>query len=134
VIFLVPDACFLLTKADNQYKLSAMTILQIQRRIEQVRRQLTDLGPLHPGTLTEQYNVCGTPGCHCKDPKDPSKHGPYYQLSFSRRSRSTSRFVRPEQVALMQQKVANYKRLRELVNEWVDLAIELERMEREQAR
>jgi hypothetical protein len=34
----------------------------------------------------------------------------------------------------MQQKVANYKRLRELVNEWVDLAIELERMEREQAR
>jgi hypothetical protein len=76
VIFLGPDACFLLTKADNQYKLSAMTILQIQRRIEQVRRQLTDLGPLHPGTLTEQYNVCGTPGCHCKDPKDPRKHGP----------------------------------------------------------
>ena len=111
-----------------------MTILQIQRRIEQVRRQLTDLGPLHPGTLTEQYNVCGTPGCHCKDPKDPRKHGPYYQLSFSRRRKSTSRFVRPEQVALMQQKVANYKRLRELVNEWVDLAIELERMEREQAR
>jgi hypothetical protein len=111
-----------------------MTILQIQRRIEQVRRQLTDLGPLHPGTLTEQYNVCGTPGCHCKDLKDARKHGPYYQLSFSRRRKSTSRFVRPEQVALMQQKVANYKRLRELVNEWVDLAIELERMEREQAR
>jgi len=57
-----------------------------------------------------------------------------YQLSFSRRNRSTSRFVRPEQVALMQQKVANYKKLRELVNEWVDLAIELERLEREQAR
>jgi len=111
-----------------------MTILQIQRRIEQVRRQLTDLGPLHPGTLTEQYNVCGTPGCRCKDPKDPRKHGPYYQLSFSRHSKSTSRFVRPERMAVMQEKVANYKRLRELVNEWVDLAIELERLEREQAR
>ena len=122
------------TYADNQYKLSAMTVLQVQRRIEHLKRQLTDLGGMHPGTLTEQYNVCGTPGCGCKDPEDPRKHGPYYQLSFSRRSRSTSRFVRPERVQIMREKVANYKRFRELTNEWVDLAIELERLEREQAR
>jgi uncharacterized protein DUF6788 len=111
-----------------------MTTTQVQRRIEQVKRQLTELGPMHPGTLTEQYNVCGTPGCRCKDPKEPRKHGPYYQLSFSRHSKSTSRFVRPGRVAVMQEKVANYKRLRELVNEWVDLAVKLDQMEREQAR
>jgi hypothetical protein len=30
----------------------------------------------------------------------------------------------------MRAKVANYKRLRELINEWVDLSLELERLER----
>ena len=34
----------------------------------------------------------------------------------------------------MRQKVANYKRFRELVNQWVDLAVELERAERAQAK
>jgi hypothetical protein len=42
--------------------------------------------------------------------------------------------VRPAQVEEMREKVANYKRLRELVNEWVELAVELERAEREQAK
>jgi len=80
--------------------------------------------------LSEQYNVCGTPGCHCKDPKNPRRHGPYYQLSYTWRGKSSSRFVRPEQVAKMRRKVENYKRFRELVNEWVDLAVERERAER----
>jgi hypothetical protein len=103
---------------------------QIQRQIEQVKKELADLGPVHPGSLSEQYNICGTPGCHCKDTKNPQKHGPYYQLSYGWRGKSSSLFVRPERVAEMRKKVTNYKRLRELVKEWVDLAVELERVER----
>jgi hypothetical protein len=34
----------------------------------------------------------------------------------------------------MREKVSNYKRFRELVNEWVDLAVELERVGRAQAK
>ena len=34
----------------------------------------------------------------------------------------------------MRQKVARYKRFRELVNEWVDLEVERERAEREKER
>lgn len=85
---------------------------------------------MHPGSLGEQFNVCGTPGCHCKDPQDPRKHGPYYQLSYTWRGKSSTRFVRQERVAEMREKVSNYKRFRELVNEWVDLAMDLERIER----
>ena len=107
---------------------------QIQRRIEQLKTQLADLGPMHPGSLSEQYNVCGTPGCRCKDPDNPRKHGPYYQLSYSWRGKSSSRFVTPERVAEMRQTVANYKRFRELTNEWVDLAVEMERVERARAK
>ena len=42
--------------------------------------------------------------------------------------------MRPDQVAGVREKVANYKRFRELINEWVDLAVELERAERAQDR
>ena len=107
---------------------------RVQRRLAQLQRQLLALGPLHPGSISEQYNVCGQPGCRCKDPHQPQKHGPYYQLSFTWRGKSSTRFLRPEQVEPMRQKVANYKRLRELMNEWVSLGVELERAERARAK
>jgi hypothetical protein len=34
----------------------------------------------------------------------------------------------------MRETVSNYKRFRELVNEWVDLVVELEKVERAQAK
>jgi hypothetical protein len=108
-----------------------MNLPEIDRRIEALRERLARLGPMHPGSLSEQYNVCGKAGCRCKDPKKPQKHGPYYQLSFTWRGKSTTRFVGPERVAAMERKVANYKRFRELVKEWVDLEVERERAEKE---
>jgi hypothetical protein len=107
---------------------------QIQHQIEAVKKQLAELGPMHPGSLSEQFNVCGNPGCRCKDPKDPQRHGPYYQLSYTWRGRSSTRFVRQEAVVKMREKVSNYKRFRELVNECVDLSLELEKIERAQAK
>ena len=110
------------------------TIPQLERQIERLERQLVKLGPMHPGSLSEQYNVCGKPGCRCKDAKDPQKHGPYYQLSFTWRGKGQTRFVRAERLAEVRQKIANYKQFRELSDEWVDLAVEMEQLEREQAR
>jgi hypothetical protein len=107
---------------------------QIQNQIEAVRKQLADLGPIHPGSLSEQYNVCGNPTCRCKDPKNPQRHGPYYQLSYTWRGKSSTRFVRQEAVSEMRAKITNYKRFRELVNEWVDLVVELEKANRAQAK
>jgi hypothetical protein len=114
--------------------ISDMKTTQIKRKIEHLRQQLTELGPMHPGSLSEQYNVCGKPGCRCKDAKNPQKHGPYHQLSFTWRGKGRTRFVRAEGLAEMRQKIANYKRFRELTGEWVDLVVELEQQEREQNR
>jgi hypothetical protein len=107
---------------------------QIQNQIEAVKKQLAYLGPMHPGSLSEQYNVCGNPGCRCKDPVNPQKHGPYYQLSYTWRGKSSTRFVRQENAAEMREKISNYKRFRELINQWVDLMVELEKVERAQAK
>jgi hypothetical protein len=107
-----------------------MVSSNLKQRITEIKRELSELGPLHPGSVSEQYNICGTPGCQCKDPKNPRKHGPYYQLSYGWRGKSSSLFVRADQVGAMREKVANYKRMQELVKEWVDLEMELERRER----
>ena len=112
--------------------ISDMKNTPIERKIERLKQQLAELGPMHPGSLSEQYNVCGKVGCRCKDAKNPQKHGPYYQLSFTWRGKGRTRFVRSERLAEMRQKVANYKRFRELTDEWVDLMVELEQQEREQ--
>ena len=111
-----------------------MKLSEIERRIEAIQQRLRQLGPMHPGSLGEQYNVCGKAGCRCKDPKKPQKHGPYFQLSYRWRGKSTTRFVRREQVAGMQRKVANYQRFRKLMGEWVEMEIERERAEREKEK
>src|SRR5450631_2396844 len=67
---------------------------QIELRIKRIKRELTKLGPMRPGTLSMQYAACQKPGCACMDPVKPKKHGPFYQLSYSHLGKSTTRFVR----------------------------------------
>src|SRR5438046_9635104 len=89
--------------------ISVMKTTPIERKIEHLKQELAELGPMHPGSLSEQYNVCGKPGCRCKDPKNPQKHGPYYQLSFTWRGKGRTRFVRAEHLAGIREKNANYE-------------------------
>ncbi|HUY13419.1 MAG TPA: DUF6788 family protein [Terriglobia bacterium] len=125
----------MLTSSDSyNMSIGMMDLGPVRRRLARLQRQLRELGPLHPGTISEQYNVCGQPGCRCKDPNNPQRHGPYYQLSFTWRGKGSTRFLRPEQVEPMRRKVANYKRLRDLMSEWVQLEIERERAEREKEK
>ena len=102
----------------------------IQRRIEQIKAELAQLGPLRPGHLSQQYNVCGTPNCRCKaDP--PRKHGPYYQLSYTWQRKSHSEFVRLENLAAIRQQLTNYERLRALVEEWIALGLDAAHLQRQ---
>ena len=94
------------------------------RQIERVKGQLAALGDLRPGSLSTQYNVCGTPGCRCKA-TPPEKHGPYYQVSFTRKGKSSSKFVRKEDLAAIRRELKNYEAMKTLVDQWIDLATEL---------
>ena len=99
-------------------------IKSLERQIEKVKQQFVRLGELRRGSLSEQYNVCGTPGCRCKA-SPPEKHGPYYQLSYTRQGKSTTRFVRKPNLAAVKRQLRNYARLRTLVDRWIDLASEI---------
>lgn len=111
--------------------MSAKQITQLQRRIAGIKKRLSALGDLRPGTLSRQYNVCGNPTCRCKDPKNPKKHGPYYQLSYTYRGKSRTEFVRKELLAQVREEIKNYAVFRELTRQWVDLSLEKARLRRE---
>jgi hypothetical protein len=93
-------------------------------KIEEVKRQIAALGEMRPGSLSTQYNVCGSPGCRCKA-SPPKKHGPYYQVSYTRKGKSGTRFVRKEDLPSIRRHLKNYSRMRALVDRWIELAIRL---------
>jgi hypothetical protein len=82
------------------------------------------LGDLRPGSLSRQYNVCENLTCRCKG-SPPEKHGPYYQVSYTRQGRSGTTFVRRPQLATVRRQLRNYTRLRQLVDRWIEAGTEL---------
>jgi len=96
----------------------------LEQRIQKIKKRIAALGDLRPGVISQQYNVCGNPGCRCKA-CPPIKHGPYYQLSFAWKGKSSTRFVRDGDLPQVEKQLGNYRQLRELVDEWIRVAAEL---------
>ena len=91
-------------------------IQKIEVQIERVRRELMELGPMRPGSLSCQY----------KNRKE--KKQPYFQLSYTHKRKSRSEYVRPENLNAIRAELGNYKKFRGLVDRWVDLALELSKL------
>ena len=108
-------------------------IQQLENTISKLKADLATLGELRPGSLSQQYNVCGRPNCRCKG-SPPQRHGPYYQLSYTRNGKSSSRFVKPSEFAAVRRQVETYAHLRTLVDRWIDLATELSELKLAKSR
>jgi len=104
----------------------------LEANIAKIKATLAALGDLRPGTLSQQYNVCGKPACRCKA-RPPRKHGPYYQVSFTWQGKSQSQFVRREDVPAVRVQLRTYQRLRTLVDMWISVAMTLSRLRLHQA-
>ena len=103
----------------------------LEAQIEKVKQELLTLEDLRPGSLSKQYNVCGSANCRCKD-DPPQKHGPYYQLSFTRKGRSGTKFIKKPHLTMVRKQLKNYARLRTLVDRWIELSTELCQLKVEQ--
>jgi hypothetical protein len=91
-------------------------LVQIERRIERIKDALLKIGPMRPGSLTRQF----------KEPKTHS--GPYWQISYTRKMRSKSDYVRSDCVAEIRKEISAYKRFKDLMEEWIDLGIEASKL------
>jgi len=97
-------------------------LLQIEKRITAIKVKLTAINEMRPGSLTRQF----------KDPMNQT--GAYYQLSYTRAMRSRTEYIASDAVPDIRRQVANYKRFKELSDEWVDLGIEHSRLKIKAAR
>jgi hypothetical protein len=102
---------------------TVLTIQQIDGKIADLKRQLLALEPMHPGSLSSQYHVCGKSGCKCTAAPKPQPHGPYCKLNFVHHGKFTCRFVRADVVGEVSALVATFKTFRQLTDEWVSLSI-----------
>ena len=96
---------------------------RLDAQIAAIQRELATLADLRPGTLSRQYTVCSSPGCRCKA-RPPQKHGPYYHLSYTRHGKGGTRLIKPADLPTVRAAVANYARLKRLIDRWIDLATE----------
>lgn len=98
-----------------------MDINILQQLIEQ---QLSLPAPLI-GSVKKQYTTCGQPNCRCKAKLNPQKHGPYNQLSYSFKGRSSTMFVKDKDIQKITAMTASYKAHRELTMEIGKCMVEL---------
>ena len=101
--------------------LSDMDVKGLEARRGAIRRELASIGDLRPGSLFERYRKCGKPGCHCAREGDPG-HGPNWVLTARVNGRALTRAIPREAVAQARAQIDEYKRLRALTAELVEVS------------
>jgi len=85
---------------------------QIAKKIASIKKALGEIGPMRPGSLTEQF----------KDREN--EVGAFWQISYTRKMHSRTDYIRREWVMATQQQVKEYKKFKRLIETWVPLAID----------
>jgi hypothetical protein len=86
-------------------------------RIAQIHQELASIELLCTGTLTKRMKSCGSPSCRCAH--DPAaRHGPYYEWGHMHAGKLVHRVVSAEQAKVLQEAIANYRRLKKLLRGW----------------
>src|ERR1039457_4762125 len=96
--------------------MSQKRIQQIEQRIDRIKKALLEIGPMRPGSLSRQY----------KDPQHQA--GAYWQISYTRRMKSRTEYVRREWVKEIPRQPATQKRLKRRVDQFIALSIEHSRL------
>lgn len=89
------------------------TIDHWQKQLAEAKTALAQLGPMRPGTLSQQFKRPG------------QKNGPYWQLSYTFRQRRYGRYIRPNETDGLREMIANFKRFKTLVDLCIELSIQI---------
>jgi hypothetical protein len=91
---------------------------QIERRIAKIKQALADLGDMRPGSLSVQTRSWG---------------GQYRQLSYTHLGKGHTEYIPRERVKEVKRQIANFRKFRDLTQEWVNLAVQLCKLKQAQA-
>lgn len=99
----------------------SVTLAELESRRVAVQSELTQLGDMRAGSVSETGGRCGNPNCHCHQPGDAG-HGPYYRLTRKVDGKTiTQTFSSPAGLAKAQREVAEYHRFRALSRQLLEV-------------
>jgi hypothetical protein len=95
-----------------------------RKELQRIRRALSEVGFVLPGSITERLTRCGHANCRCQG--DPAVlHGPYHQWTRKVEAKTLTRIFSDEQISDYGSWFDNERRLRELVGELERLGLEI---------
>ena len=95
-----------------------------RRRLSQIQAELSQIGLVLPGSLTDRTTRCQRAGCHCHaDP--PQLHGPYPTWTRKISGRTITRTLTPEDAERLRPYFDAHRHLRQLITELEAISIQL---------
>ena len=79
------------------------------------------LGEMQSGSLVPRYRKCGKPTCHCATDDGPG-HGPSWSLTRRVDGKTVTRVIAPDEVPGGRARLAEYRLMRRLVGELVEVS------------
>ena len=101
----------------------------IKELLDERGRLLAELGSLSHmlhGSWVERFSVCSRPGCRCHS---GDRHGPRHYLVVREEGRQRQKYVPNSQVAAAQTGLAEYRRVREIVDRITQINLALMKAE-----
>jgi hypothetical protein len=92
-------------------------LAELERRREELYRELGQVGDFRRGSLNEVRRRCGKPNCACATPGHPG-HGPQWNLTRKVEGRTRAVHLRPgPELEKARREVAAYERFRDLAGQ-----------------
>ena len=99
---------------------------KLARRIAELQKQITQLGPVMRGSVVKLANKCGNSNCRCAQGQ---KHQQLY-FSVSKKGRTKLMFLGESKVQKARKYSDNYKTMMAILEEMTDINMQLLRNER----
>lgn len=90
----------------------------LEEKRSRVKEQLTEVGDMRQGTVSERYLKCGKEQCRCGSEKD-YVHGPYFSLTKSVKGKTVTRIIPKGAIASTKAQIAKFKEFRRLSQEFL---------------
>jgi len=87
---------------------------QLENRIERIKSEIAAMGNIRPGSLSKQWRK-----------SKGEQYAEYWQLSYTLKGRGRTDYVPPSGVKRVKAEIKNYKRLKELIDLWIEFSVEL---------
>ncbi len=94
---------------------------ELRRRRDELRAELAAIGALRPGSLLGRYRKCGKPNCHCAA-EGAQGHGPSWSLTRQVGGKTVTKIIPKAAVPRTKAQIAEYRRLRKLTGQLVEVS------------